>query len=97
MPYRPEREKAGFCKVHTNEGADWFVFARNEYEGLCLAWRAALAGTGERIREVTDLYGDGSELDLLHVVAICDVSPEAIAQSDEEADEKAAYERSHGD
>ncbi len=97
MTYRPAREKGGFVNVWCKGDRGAYTMARNEFDSLHEAWRLAVAGTGPRLYEGLDLYGDPIVLDLLEIRAIGEASPAGLAAYDTEEDERRAYHRTHGE
>lgn len=93
MPFRPEREKAGFIKITFRDDVGFLIAARNEWDDLTEALKAGK----EEWHEVTNLYGDVEFIRLSDVVIVGEASPAGIAQYDEEEEQRAAYRKAHGD
>jgi len=96
LSYRPEREKAGYCKVWRRNIEPGFLLRRNEYGPLTAAREAVPTG-GSPFYEATDIYGDLMAFDLRDVSVIADCSPEAIVANDRDQEEEATYKKTHGE
>lgn len=91
MGYRPDRERAGFCKVWAQDGSAT-VLHFNEYEPLTTALRA-----GESFYEGADLYGDNITIRLSEVVTVMQASRAGVSAYDADEIDRRTHETTTGD
>lgn len=85
MSYRPDREKAGFCKIwmRGNTGSCYIMDPRY-YGDLVHAWRGVTnaAPPFRQVFDGADLYGDPVLMDLGNVEAVALCSADGIESYD---------------
>jgi hypothetical protein len=92
VSYRPEREKAGFCRVTFAGDHLYFILARNEFELTMEAIKR-----GDEWYEATNLFGGTKMIRLSALIHVAECTPSQIAAFDAEEQEREAHNRTHGE